>query len=730
MKVEFSSSIPVFALLLSLESSAAAQNDDALTKKTIHDLHRIKYDALLNLGDTTSAAYQQQKNSFSNALSEHGIVSVTDVPGYAQSLKDTMQHLHACAMDSSSDGNSKEHTFSDGTVRRTMATFTIPGPGGQQTIPSVHTDTDACRAFTTASDQLRESVAGATEAFSIGLGSVIDGVAELPLLSTPDGEYDFNGVKEVVENGDHLEHFHSYQHVDDTGTAEETTIDMHIDQGLFIAFAPALVVSAEGNTDAKPRTSSNDFYIQLEDGSNAIVAFGDDDLVFMLGDGVNQVINPKIHKLSEKKPLLRATPHGLSMSDHAKDEARVWYGRMVLPPSGAAHPEHGETFGNMRNLMIEESTSGNQESSSHRALAMGCSGEGVMARQLEEATCEEGSTYCWHRCMLHEEQGISIDHCASRNLMLQCINPREQVYVSGHGDFYPACTNSTENATDYPTVPGYPRDEDECNAERWAEFSTTDGYQHVTGRLGDNRGQRGWWEGASQKGGGNVTKFMWNVVGDEIEGRIAFNGMFGYLSLGFANITGAKNGMNGASVIMAIPGGGYTAKFGLDYSFGESVDEYHIHPTGSSFRHWMTPIPGRDTSSYVVEYDECFTALSFKTNTINGIKFNATGVDSMVWAGNPKDTFCGSHGRGTEGRGDRDRFEVEWSTGRTWFLPEMEVEEEMEVTDDSKQIPSDTVVTDDSEREKIESGAASATSNSIIAIILSVVVGLVATSTC
>ena len=39
----------------------------------------------------------------------------------------------------------------------------------------------------------------------------------------------------------------------------------------------------------------------------------------------------------------------------------------------------------------------------------------------------------------------------------------------------------------------------------------------------------------------------------------------------------------------------------------------------------------------------------------------------MIWAGNLKDSFCGSHGRGQDGRGDRDRFTVEWKTGKAWF---------------------------------------------------------------
>eukprot|EP00957_Ditylum_brightwellii_P080537 6126373-Ditylum_brightwellii.AAC.1 len=46
----------------------------------------------------------------------------------------------------------------------------------------------------------------------------------------------------------------------------------------------------------------------------------------MLGDGVNQIINPKIQDEGKK---LRATPHALSIPNHKEDEARAWYGKCI-----------------------------------------------------------------------------------------------------------------------------------------------------------------------------------------------------------------------------------------------------------------------------------------------------------------------------------------------------------------------------------------------------------------
>ena len=52
----------------------------------------------------------------------------------------------------------------------------------------------------------------------------------------------------------------------------------------------------------------------------------------------------------------------------------------------------------------------------------------------------------------------------------------------------------------------------------------------------------------------------------------------------------------------------------------------------------------------------------------------------MIWAGNLKDSFCGAHGRGQDGSGDRDRFTVEWKAGKAWFPAPPSLEPESIVT--------------------------------------------------
>ena len=89
-----------------------------LAKK--HKPHRISYKDLLKNEKAT-------QDSFMEALSEVGLVSITDIPSYEESKKNALNWIfHECTEDSESSMSFK---YDDGTVRRTLATHTIPGPG-------------------------------------------------------------------------------------------------------------------------------------------------------------------------------------------------------------------------------------------------------------------------------------------------------------------------------------------------------------------------------------------------------------------------------------------------------------------------------------------------------------------------------------------------------------------------------------------------------------------------
>lgn len=625
---------------------------------------RITYDALMK---NEHAA----RVSFMDALSTVGLVSITDVPSYQDLKRETLSwNLHECSQDSAA---TQAHTFPDGTVRRTLATRTVPGLGGVQKIEHKAEDSDACSAFTKSSDELRSKIAQVIKVFATRLSSEMD--VATPIMATQEG-YAFETIENVVESGEHLEHFHSYQQPGQE-TKDMETIETHTDQGLFIVFTPGQIVSENGSSKV-----SDGLYVELQDGSRAMVDLNEGDLVFMLGDGINQYINPKV---SEGRPKLRAAPHSLFMPSHGENEARVWYGRMVLPPSSAYIPEHEITHGQLRQLMIDETTS--KGSSIRNALELGCSSS-LVARNLEESSCDAGSIYCWSRCMNHTEyfQPMSEEVCASQGLALKCVSPRGQLYKSGHGDYYPDCTDATEFTTPFPTLPDYPRNEDTCMEDEWETFAKSEDYSfcYAIGEF-------------------NKANLCWNVDGNYIDARLVFNGLFGFLAFGFANLTpgAGKNGMQGASIIMGLvsktegiicnhcndsalwllrksrqlllnnvsisscsfsqPGGDFNPVDGLDLSMDPVVKEYVISDSFSRFRHWSQPIPDRNTTSYDVSSTDCFTALTFKTDSINSLGFNITGIDRMLWGANGKDNYVEYHGRD-----QRNRFNIEWSTGKAW----------------------------------------------------------------
>ena len=606
------------SVVLVCMSSASAAN--APTEAIFHP-YRVNFADL-----TDNDSFPGVRTSFMDALSHVGMVSVTNIP--FASKQETFLSVPKCSHESAA---TIKHTFDDGTVRHTMATHTVPG--GMQKIPHA---TTACDGFSKASDELRRTVAAVTEAFSFRLNSILElEDKSTPLLATGKN-YPFKSLVNVVESGEHLEHFNSYHRTSFDTT--EKTIDFHVDQGLFIAFTPALLVNTQDDMDhsnKKALTVSEGFYIELQDGSRTMVNFdANDDLVFMLGDGVNQLINPKLSKESVR---LRATPHALTMPYHGLNEARVWYGRMVLPPSDAVHPEHGVTFDEIRQGLIE--------GRGDTQLDLGCSST-MAARKLQETECTGNSIYCWHQCMNATEYSVSDEICAAQGLDLRCINPRNQLYVDGHGDYYPGCIDAStaSNVTDYPPLDGAPRNEDKCTLAAYIAFASNTWYENQL-VVGDDTGT-----------------FSWTFVDGVLDGRLAFNGLFGWLAFGLANTTGRLNGMLGASIIMALPGGNYNAADGLDLTVGNDVNEYHISPFQTAFRHWSNPVTSKtrhaSKKKYAVEANDCFTAITFKTDNINNIKFNVTGKDELLWAANGADYYAGYHGA------NRFRFAIDWTTNK------------------------------------------------------------------
>ena len=262
-----------------------------------------------------------------DALSQDGIVSITGIPNFKETKRNLMTHLHACLMDMEDDPDAVVPTtqyLRDGTVRRSIATATLPSSsssgvsssGGTMVPQPLHgsiPETTSCTAFKQHADSFRAGVDMATDAFAERLSLEMGPSLHSPVMSNEDGSKAFDTIHQLVEGGEHLEHFHSYQKKNNNnnkssssssgssagnlrGEEEEGTISLHTDQGFFIAFTPGLIVShnKSNGTKRSPDLSkgvemSDGFYVEDAEGHRSLLQFEDeDDLVFMMGDGANQ----------------------------------------------------------------------------------------------------------------------------------------------------------------------------------------------------------------------------------------------------------------------------------------------------------------------------------------------------------------------------------------------------------------------------------------------------------
>jgi hypothetical protein len=433
--------------------------DSTTTGLLLFEPMKLSYETLLHL-----KANKYDGDAVLRALSETGMISITNVPAFDPVKDETLRWMHACALESQA---TKEQTLEDGTRRRTLATHTLPpnGQGDDDNHNNKHTmahqvpHSVPCDQFDAASQAFRAKVADVTHVFAEVLSSLLD--TEIPILQkktsnnhNANADTAYDTFADVVKNGEHLEHFHSYQKFTETESDEisKETIEMHVDQGLFLVFTPGRLAdaspsSSDNTNTAKTATLTDGFYIQLADGSRAMVNFDpEDDLVILLGDGVNQYLNRKI------QPALRAAPHALVMApmtdksstttvttpEAAAAAARVWYGRMVLPPANAIHPDyHDRTFGELREKLIAASI----EDVEDHHLTIGCSST-MQARKLQNAsTCAQDTLYCWHQCANLTQYNVSTQICSSRRLSLICADPTTGQLWDGiaHGDYVPVC---------------------------------------------------------------------------------------------------------------------------------------------------------------------------------------------------------------------------------------------------------------------------------------------------
>mmetsp|Transcript_248 Transcript_248/g.753 ORF Transcript_248/g.753 Transcript_248/m.753 type:complete len:761 (+) Transcript_248:114-2396(+) len=524
------------------------------------------------------------------ALRDSGLVAVDLGASFKNIRRRALRASATCIEKTSSAGA----TLEDGTVRRSLAAATETG---------FELDSRTCGALIDVSDDFTKNVKEVVKAMAAHLGALPEVQAAAPLLQTHEGKT-YDTVEDIVEHGAHLEHFHAYRR--EGATTDAKTIDVHADQGLFIAFTPPLT---QGDEDLPAAT----FSVELRDGTVAPVALESpyyaSSVFVMLGDGVHQYLGGASG--------LRSAPHSVEMVDGLD---RSWYGVMVLPPLDAVSPLHGAmTFGEVR-----DATRDGDEA----AAGVGCA-RNLAARELAENQCEEDALFCWFRCMdltNHFAETVSQEICEAQGMRLECTDIFRQTSDGfQHGDYYPQCTAYTHEATAFPSIA--PADEEVCDdAYETAAAAAAETRQGVVDLVYEGRAWEHWFVPET------VGQLAWTLSADQSEVSISHTveGRVGWMAVGLRNPGGKKNGMNGAPVVMTIPDADEAEGFGRS-----AVDAYRISETDSSFRHWWNSDPGTDLSDaelFVAE-GNCYAEATFTLGSwASSEPFDASACNHLIWA--------------------------------------------------------------------------------------------------
>lgn len=615
--------------------TACTTNGDAISQDT-----GIFTPRTVSFADIAAAGGQSPAGKLLRAeLSTTGMVGMSNIPDFADIKKEVLKLSHQCSHDAPSELAQADHkTFADGTVRHSL------GAGLEDFSDQLAEHSPACKAFTVASKRFRQLVAEATLSFAEHLDQVFSGAAR-PLLRSADKQRRFDSVGEIVRHGDHLEHFHTYSAGSQTAktASSRSTIDYHTDQGLFIAFTPAMHLSPSGVLEP---ARNGDFQIEFASGESATVMFHKGhEIVFMMGDGINHILNDKLLPGAVKP---RATPHAFSSDLGTLSEpfmgqqSRVWYGKMVLPPSEALHSVHGVSFGKLREMArdVDHKQYGvNPEGDS--AFGLGCSRD-VMhtldqhGRQLGASDCNASSQiFCWMRCMDFTATA-SPDVCAANNTAFNCTSQFDQVWLpgDGHGDYNPACSNTSSLITASPTLAPAPSSCDNDLVD-----ATTFSAAAVAADLGAALlAEYDGWMVLS-----NTVVLLYKDHGDgDVSFKMIKYGTTVYLALGLPNAGGGHNGMNGAHIVLASLISGKTP----------STDQYIIDQYASAWRHWSTPTPNVTAlSNASAEKTDCRAMMSFKASDISGWSLNASNTKQikMLWAAHETTNLIGYHGHANRG---------------------------------------------------------------------------------
>lgn len=449
---------------------------------------RISYQDLYNVLEEDRDDNVLIVKSLQSALHKVGLFSITDIPLFGKEKPETLQSLPACVnalLQRSEEfrGSAARHVFPDGTIRKTIATT---GDQRSLLLPKDATNIpEPCASLQQVSGAFRDTLAEVTGTVGrILLRLINDNQASSEPLAWNQARDKSYNMADLVTYGEHLEHFHVYEKPTSNNDDQDAqaTLDWHTDQGMMLIFSP-------GTRNGEP--SQEDFYIQLANGEAVSVRFDTkDELVVMLGEGVNQYANKNM--MNQEEHSFRAVPHRLSVQSGSGE--RVWYGRMVLPPSDAVHPLYQRTFGDLRQEMMarpqQQESLGCRSGSTSLAAAheryLQEDRSGTHPDVTEESCQPDTQFFCWHRCMNYTEL-VSPTACEAVTASdapheVACHNHEtKELWAGTHdSDFELGCVDSmlvsafqknASAATEQPQVDDHGEDDHDHQATSGAQDS-------------------------------------------------------------------------------------------------------------------------------------------------------------------------------------------------------------------------------------------------------------------
>lgn len=334
--------------------------------------------------------------SLAAALETDGLVAMTNVPGLAAARLEALAETAKCVLERRGSAP-LVLDLQDSSKRSSWAAFE------GDAMP----ETANCPRLAGAMEKLRRVVDLGSFKFLAMLDSQVmvrPGQNGEGLMSRLDGSRDYQTFTELVLAARSLDHLHVYQNR--VSGVNQAALDMHTDQGLFIAIVPSLsVASGSGSV-----TKSDDHFVVEVDGKTMPVVLPNegDVLLFMVGDGASFLSK-------EQAKAMRPVPHGLLLGNLHPEHARAWFGRMFFAPKDAVLAgTEADTF----QSRIEQVVESRRLSQDFPVLGCG-SGDGNHNRRVLAdgvGGCNSTQVYCWMTCMPKLDCGADdAQYCQDRN---------------------------------------------------------------------------------------------------------------------------------------------------------------------------------------------------------------------------------------------------------------------------------------------------------------------------